>query len=118
MVQDRPGVIAAVSKALAEERISLESMLQRGRSDAGEVPVVLTTHETEEARMQRALSRIAKIKAVAEEPLPDPHRIILTKRRVDALAGRTRWPTLARWTATSPLEAVRVTEPRRWRRPS
>jgi homoserine dehydrogenase len=68
MVQDRPGVIAAVSKALAEERISLESMLQRGRSDAGEVPVVLTTHETEEARMQRALSRIAKIKAVAEAP--------------------------------------------------
>jgi homoserine dehydrogenase len=43
-------------------------MLQRGRSEAGEVPVVLTTHETEEARMQRALSRIAKLKAVAEEP--------------------------------------------------
>jgi homoserine dehydrogenase len=68
MVQDRPGVIAAISKALAEERISLESMIQRGRSDRGEVPVVLTTHETEEARMQRALSRIAKLKAVAEEP--------------------------------------------------
>jgi homoserine dehydrogenase len=68
MVQDRPGVIAAISRALAEERISLESMIQRGRSDAGEVPVVLTTHETEEARMQRALSRIAKLKAVAEEP--------------------------------------------------
>ena len=68
MVQDRPGVIAAVSKALAEERISLESMIQRGRSETGEVPVVLTTHETEEARMQRAVSRIAKLKAVAEEP--------------------------------------------------
>jgi homoserine dehydrogenase len=68
MVQDRPGVIAAVSKTLADERISLESMLQRGRSEAGEVPVVLTTHETEEARMQRALARIAKLKAVAEAP--------------------------------------------------
>jgi homoserine dehydrogenase len=68
MVQDRPGVIAAVSRTLADERISLESMLQRGRSQAGEVPVVLTTHETEEARMQRALSRIAKLKAVAEPP--------------------------------------------------
>ncbi len=67
MVQDRPGVIAAISKALATERISLESMLQRGRSE-GVVPVVLTTHQTEEARMQRALSRIAKLKAVAEEP--------------------------------------------------
>jgi len=68
MVQDRPGVIAAVSKALAGERISLESMLQRGRSQSGEVPVVLTTHETEEARMQRALALISRLKAVAEEP--------------------------------------------------
>ena len=68
MVQDRPGVIAAVSGALAKERISLESMLQRGRSESGEVPVVLTTHETEEAAMQRGLARIAKLGAVAEEP--------------------------------------------------
>jgi homoserine dehydrogenase len=68
MVQDRPGVISAVSGALAKERISLESMLQRGRSQSGEVPVVLTTHETEEAAMRRALARIAKLKAVAEEP--------------------------------------------------
>jgi homoserine dehydrogenase len=68
MVQDRPGVIAAVSGALAKERISLESMLQRGRSESGEVPVVLTTHETEEAAMQRALARIGKLGAVAEEP--------------------------------------------------
>ena len=68
MVQDRPGVISAVSGALAKERISLESMLQRGRSESGEVPVVLTTHETEEAAMRRALAHIAKLKAVAEEP--------------------------------------------------
>jgi homoserine dehydrogenase len=68
MVQDRPGVISAVSGALAQERISLESMLQRGRSQSGEVPVVLTTHETEEAAMRRALAHIAKLKAVAEEP--------------------------------------------------
>jgi homoserine dehydrogenase len=68
MVQDRPGVIAAISKVLAAERISLESMIQRGRSDSAEVPVVLTTHVTEEARMQRALARISKLKAVAEPP--------------------------------------------------
>ncbi|MCX7362237.1 MAG: homoserine dehydrogenase [Alphaproteobacteria bacterium] len=68
MVQDRPGVIAAVSSILANERISLESMLQRGRSQSGEVPVVLTTHETEEAAMQRAVARIANLGAVAEAP--------------------------------------------------
>ena len=68
MVQDRPGVIAAVSGILAKERISVEGMLQRGRSQSGEVPVVITTHETEEAAMQRAVARIAKLKTVAEEP--------------------------------------------------
>ncbi|HTR88364.1 MAG TPA: homoserine dehydrogenase [Reyranella sp.] len=68
MVQDRPGVIAALSGALAKERISVESMLQRGRARSGQVPVVLTTHETEEAAMQRAAERIGKLKAVAEAP--------------------------------------------------
>lgn len=68
MVQDRPGVIAAISGILAKERISVEGMLQRGRSQSGDVPVVITTHETEEAAMQRAVARIAKLKAVAEEP--------------------------------------------------
>ena len=68
MVQDRPGVIAAVSGILAKERISVEGMLQRGRSQSGVVPVVITTHETEEAAMQRAVARIAKLKSVAEEP--------------------------------------------------
>ena len=67
MVQDRPGVIAAISSALAKERISVEAMLQRGRSEKV-VPVVLTTHETEEAAMQRALARIARLGAVAEGP--------------------------------------------------
>jgi homoserine dehydrogenase len=43
-------------------------MLQRGRSQSGEVPVVLTTHETEEAAMQRAAARIGQLRAVAEEP--------------------------------------------------
>jgi homoserine dehydrogenase len=68
MVQDRPGVIAALSGVLAKERISVESMLQRGRARSGQVPVVLTTHETEEAAMQRATERIGKLKAVAEAP--------------------------------------------------
>jgi len=68
MVQDRPGVISAVSGALAKERISLESMLQRGRSQSGEVPVVLTTHETSEASVRAALARIAALDAVVEKP--------------------------------------------------
>ena len=46
MVVDQPGVIADVAAALRDERVSLESMIQRGRSENEAVPVVLTTHVT------------------------------------------------------------------------
>jgi homoserine dehydrogenase len=68
MVLDRPGVIADVTAALRDEEVSLESMLQRGRSPGGAVPVVLTTHATEEAAMKRALGRIADLQTVVEPP--------------------------------------------------
>jgi homoserine dehydrogenase len=61
-------VIADVAAALRDERVSMEAMLQRGRAPGEAVPVVLTTHETEEAGMQRALARIGKLAAVTEPP--------------------------------------------------
>ncbi|HEX2151016.1 MAG TPA: homoserine dehydrogenase [Stellaceae bacterium] len=68
MVLDQPGVIADVAAALRDERVSLESMIQRGRAPGEAVPVVLTTHITEEAAMRRALDRIAALDAVLEPP--------------------------------------------------
>jgi len=68
MVVDRPGVIADVTAVLRDQRISLESMLQRGRSPGEAVPVVLVTHETQESAMRDALTRIAGLDAVLEAP--------------------------------------------------
>ncbi len=68
MVRDRPGVIADVSAALRDCDISVEALLQRGRSPDEAVPVVITTHETTSAAMDEALSRIAGLKAVLEPP--------------------------------------------------
>jgi homoserine dehydrogenase len=69
MVLDRPGVIADVTGILRDHDISLEAMLQRGRAPAGEaVPVVLTTHDCEEAAMRAALARIAALDSVLERP--------------------------------------------------
>jgi len=70
MVLDRPGVIADVTAALRDEHVSLESMLQHGRARAPDdtVPVVLTTHVTEEAAMRRALARIAGLATMREAP--------------------------------------------------
>jgi homoserine dehydrogenase len=68
MVVDRPGVIADVTAVLRDQGVSLESMLQRGRSPGEVVPVVLVTHETREAAMRAALDRIAALDAVLEPP--------------------------------------------------
>lgn len=68
MVVDRPGVIADVTAVLRDHGISLETMLQRGRSPGDVVPVVIITHETDEAAMAAALVQIAALPAVQEPP--------------------------------------------------
>ena len=68
MVVDRAGVIADVTAALRDAGVSLESMLQRGRSPGEAVPVVLVTHETNEAAMRAALEQIVRSDAVLEPP--------------------------------------------------
>ncbi len=68
LVRDRPGVMADITAALRDEQVSLESMLQRGRDPGEVVPVVLVTHETEEAAMVRALAKIARLDTVVEQP--------------------------------------------------
>ena len=67
-VVDRPGVIADVAAALRDADISMESMLQRGRDPEAVVPVVITTHDTTEGAIRRALKRIEVLKAVVEPP--------------------------------------------------
>ncbi len=68
-VLDRPGVIADISAALRDERVSVESLIQRGRAPGEEVSVVMTLHDCEEAAMQRALSQIAALATVTEPPV-------------------------------------------------
>jgi len=68
MVVDQPGVLADVTAILRDHGISLESMLQHGRKPGEAVPIVLVTHETVEASVNAALSRIAALPAVLEPP--------------------------------------------------
>ncbi|SDF76010.1 homoserine dehydrogenase [Limimonas halophila] len=69
MCLDRPGVLTEITAALRDEAISVESMVQRGRGPSGEpVPIVITTHETREAGMMRALKAIEQLDAVLEAP--------------------------------------------------
>ncbi len=68
MVVDRPGVMADVAGVLRDEEVSIESIIQRGRAPGEVVPVVLITHETEEAAMLRALTRMDRLTTVVEPP--------------------------------------------------
>jgi homoserine dehydrogenase len=76
-VVDRPGTVAAIATRLAEQNISLESIMQRHRAahggedpntSAGPVPVILITYATTEAAVRKALSAVEADGAIAEPP--------------------------------------------------
>ncbi|MFH1158729.1 MAG: homoserine dehydrogenase [Pseudomonadota bacterium] len=68
IVLDQPGVIADVSAILRDCRVSLKSVLQRGRSAGEPVPVILTSHGTPEGAMLKAVELIGRLKSVVEPP--------------------------------------------------
>ena len=73
-VADKPGAAAAIATRMAQQHISLESIVQRrilakGTPLAGgTVPVVLITYATSEATIRLALEGIVKDGYVAEAP--------------------------------------------------
>jgi Homoserine dehydrogenase len=68
MVLDRPGVFADIAAILRDHAVSMEAVLQRGRAPGEAVPVVMTTHETQEAAMAECLATISNLASCAEPP--------------------------------------------------
>ncbi|MDX6749307.1 homoserine dehydrogenase [Geminicoccaceae bacterium 1502E] len=68
MVVDRSGVMADISAVLRDHDVSIEALIQRSRNPGQAVPIVLTSHETTEARMTAALARITELEVVLEQP--------------------------------------------------
>ena len=70
MVADRPGVLAEITAALRDAGVSIESMIQKGRADsAGEVMVVMLTHEGPESAVSEALRLLDGSPCLSEPPL-------------------------------------------------
>ncbi len=70
-VHDRVGVFASIARRMAENAISLESIVQRRRADEGGseiAPVILITHETTEAAVRKALDAISRDGHLSGEP--------------------------------------------------
>jgi homoserine dehydrogenase len=68
-VLDQPGVMAGITAIMAEHGVSIDSIIQRGRAPGSGVPVVLITHETEEARMDKVLAQLSQLNQVIETPV-------------------------------------------------
>ena len=76
---DRPGTFAAIARHLADEKISLESIVQRHKGDrphggddpespATPAPVILITYATAEDAVRRALNAIKNQGLIAGQP--------------------------------------------------
>lgn len=69
-VHDRAGVFAAIAKRMADNTISLESIVQRahGAAHDQEKIIILVTHETTEAAVRKAVEGITKDGILIDKP--------------------------------------------------
>ncbi len=73
--RDKPGTAASIATRLAEQEISLESIVQRhGKNEPdtakknGSVPVILITYATSEDAVRKALAAVARDKVISGRP--------------------------------------------------
>lgn len=63
---DRPGVLADVTRILADQEISIESILQKEPlAGESEVPIIILTHRTLEKNMNQAIKRIEALSSIS-----------------------------------------------------
>ena len=79
LARDRPGTAATIAKRLAQQNISLESIVQRHRGAhpqggidprrvADPVPVILITYATTEDAVRKALAAVGRDKVISGKP--------------------------------------------------
>jgi homoserine dehydrogenase len=65
-VLDAPGVLAQISRVLADQQVSIESVIQRAFD--GRAQLVVTTHPAPEGRFFSAVHGIQALGVVAGDP--------------------------------------------------
>lgn len=71
-VEDRAGVLAALTTVLGENDISISSMMQKEDPvNVHSVPIIIVTHETTERQMQEALVQISGLDCITA-----PHKLL------------------------------------------
>lgn len=72
VVHDRPGILALIASALAEQGVNLDAVLQEPGYPKDRLPFVITVEPCEEAALDAALTKIAAADWHAEAPLALP----------------------------------------------
>ena len=70
MAKDQPGVFAHIGKILADNQVSISGVLQHeGRGAENTVPLVITTHPTQQSKVDACLQGLRGVDAVLSEPV-------------------------------------------------
>ncbi len=69
LVRDRPGIVAAITTALANEQINIRAIVQKPGYPAGALPFVVTVEPCKTSALQRALAPISALDCMLVEPL-------------------------------------------------
>src|SRR5574340_897455 len=65
-VQDRPGVLADITRILADQQISIDAVIQKEPGEGEEqTDLIMLTHQTREKRINAAIAKIEALKVVA-----------------------------------------------------
>jgi homoserine dehydrogenase len=69
-VEDRPGVLADITRIFGEAGISIEAVLQKEPAEGeSNVSLIMLTQRVKEKSMNQALAAIGKLDAVTGEPI-------------------------------------------------
>ncbi len=66
---DRPGVLSKISGILGAHDISLATVIQKAREEAGAVPIVMTTYTAKEKNVRQALKKIDRLDIVRDKTI-------------------------------------------------
>ena len=69
LVKDRPGIVAAITTALAGEKINIRAIVQKPGYPSDALPFVVTVEPCKSSALKKALESIRTLDCMIEEPL-------------------------------------------------
>jgi homoserine dehydrogenase len=67
-VEDKPGVLADITRILADQQISIDAMIQREPAEGeSQTDIIMLTHVTREKNVDAAIARIEALPVVKKK---------------------------------------------------